>query len=228
LELTLESALSPGGLVGHTSYLLLVISMMMRSMTWLRVFVIASAFTAIAYDTIWLKDPVGVFWETLLVTVNIFQIGREWLNERRARFSPEEERFFEARLDAMSRADARRFLNMGVWTDGKPGTVLTTEKEDVDMLVYLVSGRVDIFLNGHKVGACGPGNFVGEMSVLGHMPASATAIVSEPSRYWMIPSHRLRALQKTEPGLAGAFQSGIAQDLRHKIISNNTSRSQSA
>lgn len=228
LELTLESALSPGGLVGHSSYLLLVISMMMRSMTWLRILVIASAFTAIAYDTIWLKDPVGVFWESLLVAVNIFQIGREWLDERRARFSSDEEQFFQARLDAMSRADARRFLNMGVWTDAAPGTVLTTEQKEVEMLVYLVSGRVDIFLNGHLVGACGPGNFVGEMSVLGHTPASATAIVAEPSRYWMIPSHRLRRLRETEPELAGAFQSGIARDLRRKIMSNNTSRSQSA
>lgn len=56
-------------MVGHASYLLLVISMMMRLMTWPRLLVIA--FTAIAYDTIWLKDPVGVFRETLLVTVNI-------------------------------------------------------------------------------------------------------------------------------------------------------------
>lgn len=228
MELTFESALSPGGMVGHLSYLLLVISMLMRSMTWLRLFVIASAFVAIAYDTIWLKDPVGVFWESLLVTVNIMQIAREWVIERRATFSPEEARFIKARLSSLSKAEARRLLNMGVWVDGPPGAVLTTENEDVDLLVYLVKGRVDIFLNSKLVGSCGPGNFVGEMSVLGNRPASATAIVAEPSRYWMIPSHRLRALQISNPTLAGAIETGIARDLRNKIVSRNEADSQTA
>ena len=54
MELTLESAFSVGGLVGHTSYLLLVVSMLMRRMFWLRVFVIASAIVAITYDAVWL------------------------------------------------------------------------------------------------------------------------------------------------------------------------------
>jgi hypothetical protein len=73
MDLTLESAFSTGGLVGHASYLLLVLSMMMRGMTLLRIFVILSAFVSILYDMVWLKDPVGVFWESMLVLVNIVQ-----------------------------------------------------------------------------------------------------------------------------------------------------------
>ena len=48
MELTLESAFSTGGLVGHFAYMLLVISMLMRRMIWLRIFVILSALVAIA------------------------------------------------------------------------------------------------------------------------------------------------------------------------------------
>jgi len=196
-------------------------------MTWLRLFVIASAFVAIAYDTIWLKDPVGVFWESLLATGNIAQIAREWLIEQRATFREEETQFLAARLSSLSKAEARRFLNMGAWIDGPTGAVLTTVNEDVDLLVYLVKGRVDIYLNDKLVGACGPGNFVGEMSVLRNHPASATAIVAEPSRYWMIPSHRLRGLQISDTALAGAVETGIARDLRTKIISHNEAHSRS-
>ena len=228
LELTIESALSPGGMVGHMSYLLLVISMCMRSMTWLRILVIASAFAAIAYDTIWLKDPVGVFWETLLVMVNIIQITLEWLRERRVKFREEELFFVQKRLGSLSKADARRLLNKGVWVDGPPGLVLTTEGTEVENIVFIVSGAVDIFFNGHKVGECGRGNFVGEMSVLGRTPASATAVVATPARYWLIPSERLRQIQKKEPALADAFQSGIARDLRNKIISGNAMIGRSA
>ncbi len=75
MDLTLKSAFLTGGMVGHLSYVLLVLSMVMRRMSLLRMLVIASAFVAITYDWFWLKDPVGVFWETLLVLVNIVQLS---------------------------------------------------------------------------------------------------------------------------------------------------------
>ena len=215
-------------MVGHLSYLLLVISMLMRSLTALRILVIASAMAAIAYDTIWLKDPVGVFWESLLVTVNILQIFREWMIERRVRFSPEETAFFDSHLASLSRKDARRLLNMGLWVDGEAGTVLTTENRPVTHLVYLLSGQVHILCSGVKVGTCREGNFVGEMSVLDKALASATAVVAEPSRYWMIRSDRLQKLQQDDPAIANAFQSGLARDLSRKIISINAEKSGAA
>jgi hypothetical protein len=55
MELTLESALSPQGLFGHTSYILLVISMMMRRMVWLRILVILSAIVGITYASVVLR-----------------------------------------------------------------------------------------------------------------------------------------------------------------------------
>ena len=67
MELTLESAFSTGGMVGHLAYLLLVLSMVMRQMYLLRILVILSASIAIAYALFWLKDPIGVFWESLLM-----------------------------------------------------------------------------------------------------------------------------------------------------------------
>lgn len=76
MELTLSSAFSPGAMVGHLAYLLLVASMLMRTLFALRLLVIASALVAIAYAAIWLNDPVSSFWEALLVVVNILQITR--------------------------------------------------------------------------------------------------------------------------------------------------------
>lgn len=222
MELTLESALSPGGLVGHLSYILLITSMLMRSMIRLRIFVIGYAIVSIIYGAVWLKDPVSVFWESILVLVNVVQILREWLQEHRARFSPEEEDFVALRFPTLSRARARELLNLGFWMDGAPGTQLTTEGTPVEHVAYIAKGSVDIIHNEVKVGVCGPGNFIGEMSVLGHTSASATAIVADDARYWLIPAEKLRGLQDHAPELAGAFQAGIAQDLSTKVRSGNT------
>ena len=50
MELTLESAFSAGGLLGNLSYLLLIASMAMRDIFWLRVLAIFSGLTGIAYE----------------------------------------------------------------------------------------------------------------------------------------------------------------------------------
>lgn len=223
MELTLSSALSPGAMVGHFAYLLLVASMLMRTLFALRLLVIASALVAIAYAAIWLNDPVSSFWEALLVLVNILQITREWIANRRARFSVEEQAFVDARLSELSPSEARYVLNLGVWADGAAGTILTTQGEPVNNLVYLIAGAVDIEFDNAKVGSCFPGNYIGEMSVLEGGQASATATVSEPSRYWMVSAKQLRKLHQNQPKIAAAFEVGIARDLRAKIIKANES-----
>lgn len=227
MELSIKSAFSTGGLVGHLAYLLLVVSMLMRSMVRLRILVIASALVAIAYDFFWLKDPVGVFWETLLVTVNVVQIAVTWHLNRRTSFTEEERSLIDARLSSLDRKDARSLLNMGLWVDGAPDTVLTEQGQPVPFLVYLVSGRVDIIFDGQKVGSCGPGNFIGEMSLIGGETASATAVVAEPSRYWMISTDRIRALRQKSETMIKVLESGIALDLRHKILSENSKKASS-
>ena len=224
MELTLESAFSTGGMVGHVAYFLLVISMLMRNMIWLRIFVIISALVAIAYAVVWLKDPVSAFWETLLVTVNVVQIAITWMNNRRARFTDEERALVDARLSTLDPHQARRVLNLGTWVLGQPGDELTREGTPVSHLSYISAGRVQIAAGGTDVATCGPGNFVGEMSLVGDTDASATAILSEPTRYWALPAEAYRRLCETDPALSSAFMSAISMDLKAKLLAANSSR----
>ena len=221
MELTLESAFSVGGLVGHTSYLLLVVSMLMRRMFWLRVFVIASAIVAITYDAVWLKDPVGVFWETTLVLVNIVQIVLLWREDRVARFTDEERAFVETRLPGLSGGQARRLIDAGSWIDLRDGDTLTVEGKPPAHLVFVASGRVGIHTGGRRVAECGPGAYVGEMSLIGDGTASATARVEGAARVWRIPTERLEALRQAHPDQTAALDASIARDIRAKLVSLN-------
>ena len=223
MELSLDSAFSVGGLIGQLAYALLIAAMLMPSLLYLRLLVIAAGLVAIIYSSMWQYDPGVLFWHAVLIVVNVFQISREWLINRRARFSAEEKKFVQDRLYTLEPGEARQLLNMGVWADGAIGTRLTTQGKPVDNLVYLVDGEVDIRFDGATVGACLPGNYVGEMSVLNGGPASATAVVSEPSRYWMISAEQLRVLHSSAPSIAAALELGIAKDLRHKIMAANAS-----
>ena len=221
MELTLESAFSTGGLVGHTSYLLLVVSMLMRTMFWLRIFVIASALVAITYDAVWLKDPVGVFWETTLLIVSVVQIALLWRENRVARFTAEERVFLDTRLKGMADGEARRLMNAGTWTDLPDGEVLTVEGRPPAHLVFVAAGRVGIHVGGRRVAECGPGAFVGEMSLIDEGTASATARVEGAARVWRIPVARLEALRVSRPEQTAALDASMARDIRAKLVTLN-------
>jgi len=57
MELSLESALSAKGLLGHLSYFLLIVSMLSQRMLLLRIGVVGSALAGIAYAVFILHDP---------------------------------------------------------------------------------------------------------------------------------------------------------------------------
>jgi hypothetical protein len=218
MELTLVSAFSAGGLVGHLSYSLLDISMFMRRIGPLRVFVMLSAFVAIIYDVVWLKDPIGVFWETLLVIVNIGQLSYDWIADRRARFSAEERTLWETRFPTLSAREARHLLNSGLWVNAPAGKPLTVEGEVVTHLIYIADGRADISYRDKSFTWCGPGNFIGEMSILDEVPASADSVLTEASRIWMISGSAVRRIARDYPAISIGINNGFSVDWREKLV----------
>ncbi len=221
MELTFESAFSTGGLVGHTSYLLLVISMMMRNISVLRLFVIASAFVGISYDWFWLRDPIGVFWESMLVVVNLVQLGILYWQNFTARFDDHESRFLVSKLPGLSRGQSRKLLDKGSWRTLEEQTVLTREGELVDALYYLATGTVDVYANGKRVSQCHAGNFIGEMSVIDRVPASATTIVVSATRIWAIEADTLRAVLRRHPEVEREIEASFSRNFREKLIATN-------
>jgi len=221
VELTLESAFSTGGMVGHFAYMLLVLSMVMRRMFMLRILVILSALVAIAYALFWLKDPIGFFWECLLVVVNVVQLAITWHQNRSARFSDEEKVFMQGHLPNLSLSERRRLLNRGIWISGEPGAELTTEGQPVSHLVYLASGQALVISGGQAVAVCEPGTFIGEMTALRGEPASATVKLNQSARYWAIEAQQLRVLVKRNPEIGVALEGSFARNMRDKLVRSN-------
>ena len=222
MELTLDSALSAEAALGHLSYFLLVVSMISRSMPVLRVLVIASAVAGIAYDVLILSDPVGAFWETCLVLVNLVQLARLWRENRAARFTDEERLLIDGRLPPLAPALARRFLDTGDRVDLAPGETLTREDARPAALLFLASGAAEVHSGGRSVGMLRAGSFVGEMALLeAGGTASASVVVREPVRAWRLPYGKLARMESAQPEAWGAMNTAIARDMRAKIVARN-------
>lgn len=221
MDLTLESAFSIGGLVGHFSYVLLIISMLMRNMTWLRLFVIASAIVAICYDFFFLRDPVGVFWDSMLMIVSISMLLLAHWKNIRAKFNYEEQLFIKYRFPELQKSDARALLDTGAWVSSERGAELTIQGKAVSHLYYIANGTVDILADGHKVAVCGEGNFVGEMSILTDEPASGTAVLNHSMKYWRIEKKKLIELVKNNPSIAKELDASFSRNYRDKLLLSN-------
>ncbi|MFZ1680267.1 MAG: cyclic nucleotide-binding domain-containing protein, partial [Rhizobiaceae bacterium] len=194
MELTIESALSPAGLLGHSTYVLLVLSMLMRRMVWLRLLVIASAIAGILYASLILTDPVGTFWETLLIGVNIGQLCLTWWLDRTTQFNDRDAEMRLLHFEHLSPSRFRRLLSAGEWQTLPSGTSLTAEGTPVPALYFLRSGTAEVRVAGRKVARCDTGTFVGEMTVATGEPANAGVTLVEDAQVWRIDAARLRAI----------------------------------
>ena len=221
MELTLDSAFSPGGLVGHLGYALLFVSMLMRVMWALRVFVIAGSLVACVYDLHFLRDPVGLFWDSMLVLVNVVQLIISYLENRRLRFSDEEQAFVETNFPGLSRKLKRQLLDIGAWVEAEEGEVLTRQGTPVSHLYYIYAGEVEITSNGKRVGLCKAGDFIGEMTALTGAPANGSATTLAPTRYWAAPAEALRRFTAERREVEQSLHSCFRRNLLEKLVAAN-------
>ena len=213
----------PANLVGHIAYVFLIGSMMMRSMHWLRLFAIAAGLiSAIYYYT--LTDFVSMFWESLFSLVNIIQLSLLAIENRRGKFSEEEQLFFESVLRNVERAHARALIKAGNWFDVKVGETLVIQGTWPKRLKFIVSGHAQISVDGNEIAFVGPGDFLGEMSYLTGKAATATATAITPVRFLSFERSKLESELDKHADLRHALEAGFNRNLVEKLVKSNSEK----
>ncbi len=221
MSVLLEGLTDPAILFGHFTYFLLIVSMLMRRMVWLRAFAVASGMTKIVYRAFFVFDPVSVLWETIFVLVNVGQLLIIWYYERHHRFSGAQRHFAENMPPGMDRATIKRLLGFSVPRQVAVGEELTREGEPVDHLLYVAAGEVRIVHGERLVATCGPGDYVGEMSFLTGKPASATARAGTPATLLAFERKKLRAAIDSDTALRRTLEAALSRNLAEKLVRSN-------
>jgi CRP-like cAMP-binding protein len=78
----------------------------------------------------------------------------------------------------------------------------------------ILDGSVRIDLPGRPVVRMGPGEFVGEMALLGHHPRSATVVAETDVTVLVSSQHEFSACLEGAPEVARRLLSGLADRLR--------------
>ena len=221
MELSLESMFSPGGLLGNASYILLIASMAMRNMFWLRILAVFSGITGIIYDAFLLHDPVGTFWESCFTLVNLVQWVWLSLEKRALKLNSEEQKLKQQFFNNVSDIELKQLFNCSEFIKLDIGETLTVQGKRVENMFMLTHGTVDISYEDNVVSKCSAGDLIGEIGFLTKAAASATATASSACTAIKFNHQQISILLKSSPELAVSLNNIINQGLATKLVRQN-------
>jgi len=96
-------------------------------------------------------------------------------------------------------------------SDASAGTVLVSEGASGYSFYVLVDGAAEVTVGDEAVATYGPGDFFGEMAILGGGRRNATVTVTAPSRLLSMFGTEFRMLQEVQPEVAAQLEETMRQ-----------------
>ena len=95
-----------------------------------------------------------------------------------------------------------------------PGVRLTGEGASGYSFFVIGDGTASVTVEGIEVNALGPGDFFGELALLGDGRRTATVTATTPIRLFVLFGTEFRRLQQEHPGLARRIEAGVRARLQ--------------
>jgi hypothetical protein len=214
---------SPHFAWAHWPYALLVLSMLMRDIVWLRAIAIVAGVSRIFIRATILYDPVTVAWETALVLINIGQLLLIWWDKGHSHANEDEALLATTIMPGQSGRAVRRLIGLAQWRSVGEGTVLLKEGQAVNELLFVADGAARIERGGALVAICSRGDFVGEMGFVSGNAATATVVADRPMRIASFDAAALKTSLSGDKDLRHALEASFNRNLIGKLNRSNDS-----
>jgi CRP/FNR family cyclic AMP-dependent transcriptional regulator len=117
-------------------------------------------------------------------------------------------------LSGLSRRDLDLIARVADEVKVEKGRVLTRQGGLGMEFLLLLEGSARVERDGKVIARLGPGDFVGEMSLIDGKPRSATVIADSPSVLLAVQARSFRTLLDTVPGLQRKVLIALCERLR--------------
>ncbi len=118
-----------------------------------------------------------------------------------------------ALLSELGQSDIDWIFDTGVTQHENANEVIIRERKDPDALYFVLEGVVGIYvsiLGDKQLAILGPGEILGEMSLLEDRPASASVVTLENSLLLALPRDKLQVKLKEDSGFAARLYKSFA------------------
>ena len=202
----------------HAANVLLLAAYTVRDMLWLRALAVTSSLAAIPY---FLLQPTPLWaafgWSVLFAAINIFQLGRLFLERRPVKLTSEEDEVRRLAFRELRPREFVRLLSLGQWSTVASGERLVSEGKPLDSLALIVRGKVDVTKEERVLGELRPGEIVGSAVLLTGASSEVDAVTVEPSRVLRWDTATLERYLNAHPDTRDVFQRHLARDLAGKL-----------
>jgi CRP-like cAMP-binding protein len=224
VEYLVETLVADGKLVGNLSYILLIASMAMRDIFWLRFLAILAGLAGAAYAAIWMNNPVGTFWELLFTAVNVAQ----WLwllyERRNQNLTPEQLRIKEEVFPLLTMSDYRKLLNSAEEMVFLLGDELLTEGQNVPFVFLVLEGEAAVMIDEKEISRCGGRDFIGEIGFLNNLPASASVRAMTTMKCLVFDAKLMRRMMERSTEFDRGFSVALNSNLAAKLLRRNAAQ----
>jgi cAMP-dependent protein kinase regulator len=91
------------------------------------------------------------------------------------------------------------------------GTELVRQGEFAYEFFVLEEGTADVVRDGERVAELGPGDFLGEMGIVGKVVRNATVVTTSPARAIVMTEQAFRSMRTLNPAVAERIEAAVKE-----------------
>ena len=91
------------------------------------------------------------------------------------------------------------------------GTELVRQGEFAYEFFVLEEGTADVVRDGERVAELGPGDFLGEMGIVGKVARNATVVTTSPARAIVTTEQAFRSMRALNPAVAERIEAAVEE-----------------
>ena len=211
-------------LAGHMAFGLIAFSFLVKDILYLRIVSVVASLFSIFYNFYIPTEPMwlAINWNIVFVLVNLYHIAVIIYEKRPVKMEPKDKELYETLFKDLTPVEYLKITKIAKWETFKSGYKLIKEGADVNRLMLIYNGTVDIAVKGKWVAELKDGQFIGEMSFLTEKPATAECIVKHDTEYIVWRQPEFKALLKRNPSLYFTIQSLLSAQVSDALVTKNT------
>jgi CRP-like cAMP-binding protein len=114
-------------------------------------------------------------------------------------------------FDSLSSDERRAIAPHADEIEVPEGTELVRQGEFAYEFFVLEDGTADVMRDGERIAELGPGDFLGEMGIVGKVVRNATVVTTSPARAIVMTEQALRSMTVTNPAVADRITAAVEE-----------------
>ena len=206
--------------IGHTTYVLLAISYLVRDIVWLRIIAIPASLCSMAFCYWGRDEPIWLIigWNCVFLVVNAYQLGAIRYSIHQSQGAPSFGRLWSQVSGEILLVDAVKLFRCAKPLSVAKTTRLLSRGSIGEKFYFLLDGTVTITLANGVGTSTDQACFLGEIGFLTSEPSTACIDAEAGAEFLVWDVARLKALLRASPTLHESLGRHLTRVLRGRLL----------